>query len=249
MKKEESQASLCRGDRGSRPVRSLMDSVSSDEGPETERLLGSQLPPAVVSAASGRRESLTAPPSPTDSRKKRDHRYRNHLHHLIHWREIWGGEPHKLHESLHRSESMVSLACFKTLSQLVNSDTTAELQQYLDTNKNVNVDDKDENGTTALMCASENGRVAAVRALLAAGADPCASDTDGWTSLAFAARGGHLSVVKELFDAGVLVDSRDCGGWTPLMWASYKGHEDVVALLLEKGADVHAHGNYNIKYV
>lgn len=33
------------------------------------------------------------------------------------------------------------------------------------------------------------------------------------------------------------------------MWASYKGHEDVVALLLEKGADVHAHGNYNIKYV
>ncbi|XP_052757357.1 kinase D-interacting substrate of 220 kDa B isoform X4 [Galleria mellonella] len=246
MKKEESQASLCRGDRGSRPVRSLMDSVSSDEGPETERLLGSQLPPAVVSAASGRRESLTAPPSPTDSRKKRDHRYRNHLHHLIHWREIWGGEPHKLHESLHRSESMVSLACFKTLSQLVNSDTTAELQQYLDTNKNVNVDDKDENGTTALMCASENGRVAAVRALLAAGADPCASDTDGWTSLAFAARGGHLSVVKELFDAGVLVDSRDCGGWTPLMWASYKGHEDVVALLLEKGADVHAHGNYNI---
>lgn len=33
------------------------------------------------------------------------------------------------------------------------------------------------------------------------------------------------------------------------MWASYKGHDDVVALLLEKGADVHAHGNYNIKYV
>lgn len=38
------------------------------------------------------------------------------------------------------------------------------------------------------------------------------------------------------------------GGWSPLMWASYKGHEDIVALLLEKGADVHAHGNFNIKY-
>ncbi|XP_059057143.1 kinase D-interacting substrate of 220 kDa B [Achroia grisella] len=148
--------------------------------------------------------------------------------------------------SLHRSESMVSLACFKTLSQLVNSDTTAELQQYLDNNKNINIDDRDENGTTALMCASENCRVAAVRTLLAAGADACACDADGWTSLAFAARGGHLNVVKELLDAGVHVDSRDCGGWTPLMWASYKGHEDVVALLLEKGADVHAHGNYNI---
>lgn len=39
------------------------------------------------------------------------------------------------------------------------------------------------------------------------------------------------------------------GGWSPLMWASYKGHEEIVSLLLEKGADVHAHGNYNIKYV
>ncbi|XP_072943714.1 uncharacterized protein Arms isoform X2 [Epargyreus clarus] len=147
--------------------------------------------------------------------------------------------------SLHRSESMVSLACFKTLSQLVNSDG-GELHQYLVTNKNINVDDKDENGTTALMCASENGRVAAVRLLLAAGADACASDADGWTPLAFAARGGHLPAVKELLDAGAKVDTRDCGGWTPLMWASYKGHDDVVAILLEKGADVHAHGNYNI---
>ncbi|CAG9783821.1 unnamed protein product [Diatraea saccharalis] len=141
---------------------------------------------------------------------------------------------------------MVSLACFKTLSQLVNSDTATELQQYLANNKNVNIDDRDENGTTALMVACENGRIATLRALLAAGADPCACDADGWTPLAFAARGGHLAVVRELLDAGAKVDSRDCGAWTPLLWASYKGHEDVVALLLEKGADVHAHGNYNI---
>ncbi|XP_060800404.1 kinase D-interacting substrate of 220 kDa B [Amyelois transitella] len=250
MKREDSQS--CAERSGPRPSRSLMDSVSSDEGPETEQLLRSQLPPAVVAAASRRRESLTAPPSPTDSRKKRDHRhhYRNHLQHLIHWRDIWGGEPHnhKGHESLHRSESMVSLACFKTLSQLATGDTsaTAELQQFLNTNKNVNVDDRDENGTTALMCACESGRAAAVRLLLGANADPAAADADGWTPLAFAARGGHLSIVKDLIDAGAKVDSRDCGGWTPLMWASYKGHEEVVAYLLEKGADVHAHGNYNI---
>ncbi|XP_053626108.1 kinase D-interacting substrate of 220 kDa B isoform X11 [Plodia interpunctella] len=150
--------------------------------------------------------------------------------------------------SLHRSESMVSLACFKTLSQLATGDTsaTAELQQFLNSNKNINIDDRDENGTTALMCASDNGRAGAVRLLLGAGADAAAADADGWTPLAFAARGGHLAVVKDLLDAGAKVDSRDCGGWTPLMWASYKGHEEVVAYLLEKGADVHAHGNYNI---
>ncbi|XP_052737479.1 kinase D-interacting substrate of 220 kDa B isoform X3 [Bicyclus anynana] len=245
MKKGDSQYSL--GRVTSRSARLLTESVSSDE-PEAERLLNVQQPPIIVPMGSGRRQSLTAPPSPTDSRKKRDHRqhnYMNHFHHFIHWRDIWGGEPQRAHESLHRSESMVSLACFKTLSQLVNNDGN-ELQNYLASNRNINIDDRDENGTTALMCASESGRVAAVRALLGASADACAADNDGWTSLAFAARGGHLPVVRELLDAGAHVDSRDCGGWTPLMWASYKGHEEIVALLLEKGADVHAHGNYNI---
>ncbi|KAJ8722652.1 hypothetical protein PYW07_003832 [Mythimna separata] len=251
MKKEDSQCGgPSKGVRGSRSVRLLTDSISSDEGPETECLLTAQLQAVVVNPVTRRRESLTAPPSPTESRKKRDshrqHNYRNHLHHLIHWRDIWSGEPHKGHESLHRSESMVSLACFRTLSQLVTSDNLAELQQYIANNKNVSIDDKDENGTTALMLASENGRVAAVRLLLASGADAGAADADGWTPLAFAARGGHLSIAKELLDAGARVDSRDCGGWTPLLWASYKGHEEIVALLLEKGADVHAHGNYNI---
>lgn len=47
-------------------------------------------------------------------------------------------------QSLHRSESMVSLACFRTLSQLTNSDNTNELQQYLASNKNVIIDDRDE---------------------------------------------------------------------------------------------------------
>ncbi|XP_013180376.1 PREDICTED: kinase D-interacting substrate of 220 kDa isoform X4 [Papilio xuthus] len=245
MKNEDIEFGM--GRSGSRPGRLLTDSVSSDE-PETERLLHSQPSPSIMLAGC-RRESLTAPPSPTDFRKKRDHRhhhYKNHLHHLIHWRDRWSGEPHKAHESLHRSESMVSLACFKTLSQLVNNDDVTELQQYLANNKNINIDDKDENGTTALMCAAEQGRVGAVRVLVAAGADVCAADADGWTSLAFAARGGHLLVMRELLDAGAHVDSRDCGGWTPLMWASYKGHDEEVGLLLEKGADVHAHGNYNI---
>lgn len=60
------------------------------------------------------------------------------------------------------------------------------------------------------MCACENGRVAAARMLLAAGADASAADSDGWTPLAFAARGGHLTIAKELLDAGARVDSRDC---------------------------------------
>lgn len=60
------------------------------------------------------------------------------------------------------------------------------------------------------MCASEKGRIDAVRLLVGAGADACAADADGWTPLAFAARGGHLPVVKELLEAGAVVDARDC---------------------------------------
>lgn len=60
------------------------------------------------------------------------------------------------------------------------------------------------------MGACENGRTAAARLLLGAGADANAADADGWTPLAFAARFGHLDIVKELLDAVACVDPRDC---------------------------------------
>lgn len=47
-------------------------------------------------------------------------------------------------QSLHRSESMLSLACYKTLSQLIHNDDTTELLQYIASNKNINIDDRDE---------------------------------------------------------------------------------------------------------
>ncbi|KAJ2952687.1 hypothetical protein O0L34_g7029 [Tuta absoluta] len=101
MKKQGSPSREGRGGSMPRP-RQFTDSLSSEDGPETQRLLSSQLPAAVVAAASGRRQSLTAPPSPTDSRKKHHnrHHYMNHLQHLIHWKEIWG-EPHKGNEVQH----------------------------------------------------------------------------------------------------------------------------------------------------
>ncbi|KAF9421826.1 hypothetical protein HW555_002266 [Spodoptera exigua] len=133
--------------------------------------------------------------------------------------------------SLHRSESMVSLACFRTLSQLVNSDNLAELQQYIANNKNVCIDDKDENGTTALMCASENGRLAAVRMLLGAGADATAADADGWTP---------LGMLELLLTLGTVVVGHRCYGHPT------RGMKKSWHCCWRKGADVHAHGNYNI---
>lgn len=95
MKKSDS---LKGTDGCGRSSRLFSESISSDETPETEQLLSPPFLPSIIVGSSARRQSLTAPPSPTDSRKKHTRHYMNHLHHLIHWRDIWGGEPHKANE-------------------------------------------------------------------------------------------------------------------------------------------------------
>jgi ankyrin repeat protein len=60
----------------------------------------------------------------------------------------------------------------------------------------------DGNGCTRLMRAAESGRLAEVRALLAARADVNASLRAGHTALMLAATEGHLEIVKALLAAG-----------------------------------------------
>ena len=125
----------------------------------------------------------------------------------------------------------------------------------------------DDAGSEALMRAAQTGEADAVRAMLAAGADPADPAVDTFPVLA-AARNGHLDVVDELLeaetspdpggdggplggaavaghveivrrlvDAGAEVDVVDSAGWSPLLWAAYGGHADAVRLLLDAGAD------------
>ncbi|XP_063923502.1 kinase D-interacting substrate of 220 kDa B isoform X3 [Zophobas morio] len=147
-------------------------------------------------------------------------------------------------QTLHRSESMVSL-CFRTLSGFINDDNLPGLKQLLES-KQVQVDDRDENGSTALILAATKGRSAFVRELLAHGADANAEDSDSWTALLCAAKEGHADIVLQLLEHNADIEHRDMGNWTALMWATYKGRVDVVQLLLDKGAEVNAHGNYHI---
>jgi ankyrin repeat-rich membrane spanning protein len=151
---------------------------------------------------------------------------------------------HRTTETLHRSESMVSL-CFRTLSGYINDDNLSGLKNLLES-KQVQVDDRDENGTTALMLAATKGRSAFVRELLTHGADPNVEDSDSWTALLCASKEGHADIVLQLLEHSADIEHRDMGNWTSLMWATYKGRTDVVMLLLDKGAEVNAHGNYHI---
>ncbi|XP_075221124.1 ankyrin repeat-rich membrane spanning isoform X1 [Lycorma delicatula] len=139
---------------------------------------------------------------------------------------------------------MVSL-CYRTLLNFISDDNLVALQSYLE-NKRVLVDDRDENGSTALHFATSKGKLAFVRELINHGADVNLEDNDNWTPLLCAAKEGHTDVCSELLDHGANIEHRDMGGWSALMWATYKGHKNTVALLLERNADVNAHGNYHI---
>ncbi|XP_033219182.1 kinase D-interacting substrate of 220 kDa isoform X2 [Belonocnema kinseyi] len=146
--------------------------------------------------------------------------------------------------TLHRTDSMVSL-CYRNLTSYITDDNLAGLQSYLE-NKRVQVDDRDENGSTALVFAASKGKLHFVRELINHGADVNAEDADNWTALLFAAKEGYVDVCLELLDHGANLEHRDMGGWSALMWATYKGKTNTVSLLLSKGADVNAHGNYHI---
>ncbi|KAI4495270.1 hypothetical protein M0804_001471 [Polistes exclamans] len=146
--------------------------------------------------------------------------------------------------TLHRTDSMVSL-CYRTLASYITDDNLAGLQSFLE-NRRTQVDDRDENGSTALILAAAKGKIQFLRELINYGADVNTEDADNWTALLCAAKEGYTEICSELLDHGANLEHRDMGGWTALMWATYKGRSDTVKLLIARGADVNAHGNFHI---
>nr|CAD7612365.1 unnamed protein product [Timema genevievae] len=117
------------------------------------------------------------------------------------------------HTTLHRSESMVSL-CFRSLVNYITDDNLIGLQNFLE-NKRVQVDDRDENGSTALIVAAGKGKLLFVRELVNHGADVNAEDADNWTALLCAAKEGFTDICVELLEHGADLEHRDLipGEW------------------------------------
>ena len=92
--------------------------------------------------------------------------------------------------------------------------------------------------STPLVDAVRDGDAAAVRALLARGADPdAAAGENGWTPLLHAVHEHRTEAVATLLDGGAGVDRGSSSGMTPLMMAAGYGYDDLVALLLRRGAN------------
>ena len=100
------------------------------------------------------------------------------------------------------------------------------------------VNQKDNDGSTALMNASYYGHKEMVGILLEGGADVNQKDKYGQTELMRASYCGHKEVVGILLEGGADVNQKDNDGETALIWAAEKGYKDVVEVLLEGGADV-----------
>jgi ankyrin repeat protein len=97
-------------------------------------------------------------------------------------------------------------------------------------------------GFTALDWAARNGRAGAIRALVAAGADPNALDhgPNGWTALMHAVHKGQRAALAALLAGGADANARARNGTTALMLAAGQGELELVEDLLASGADPHA---------
>jgi ankyrin repeat protein len=94
-------------------------------------------------------------------------------------------------------------------------------------------------GETALMTAARTGKVGAVKALLAHGADINFKESRrGQTALMWAAAEGNTAVVEELVERGADIHAKTKSGFTPLLFAVREGRIGVVQALLKIGADV-----------
>lgn len=100
----------------------------------------------------------------------------------------------------------------------------------------LDVQQKNMAGDTAVMQASAQGELAWVTALAKRGGD--LNPATGWTPLHYAAGNGHLSVVEYLLSRQVRIDAFSPNRTTPLMMAARANSLEAVRLLVARGARV-----------
>jgi uncharacterized caspase-like protein len=122
-----------------------------------------------------------------------------------------------------------------SLINAVNKGDIKVVRAVLD--KGVNVNEKDEWGSTALHRAASTGNSDIVRILLDKGANVNEKDERESTALHEAVLYGYPDIVQLLLDRGANVHAQNWLGYTPLHYAAAWGYSDIVQLLLNRGVD------------
>ena len=102
---------------------------------------------------------------------------------------------------------------------------------------------KEENQSSDLLTAVDEGRNNVVQELLDSGIDPNKdASSDGAYPLHLASLKGNKEIVQILLDNGAKIDLRATNKdkATPLAWAAFFGQKAVVSLLIEVGAPINA---------
>lgn len=92
------------------------------------------------------------------------------------------------------------------ISVLAISGTAEDMLSYLNKNPEVDVNEADENGYTALHLACDRGNIAVAQLLLSRGADMNIKDADDFTALELADISGHDDIVELLKSTKVKPD-------------------------------------------
>ena len=103
---------------------------------------------------------------------------------------------------------------------------------------NIDLEVRDQAGSTALLEAAASGNPQVVQLLLAGGADTAVVDNSGYTLLMEAAWGGEEAVVElALNQPNIDLEAMSVHGETALLVAAEEGHKQVVLQLLARGAN------------
>lgn len=117
-----------------------------------------------------------------------------------------------------------------SIHEFIKSGSEYELAFVLD--RNLNIDQRDSRGRTALHIAAANGQLATVKQLLLAGANSKIVDDYGFSSLHWAAQNGELEIVRFLVEEVELKSDEDRFNREPAALAKANGHKIVSEYLI-----------------
>jgi TonB family protein len=120
------------------------------------------------------------------------------------------------------------------LMRAVKSENLGSIKKLL--SQNVNINEKDDFGWTALFYAVARGDKNIVKALLDKGADLNAADDEQYTPLMRATAYNHLSIVKLLIERKAEVNRKDVDDDTAMIIATRNKHKKIIEALTRAGA-------------
>ncbi|XP_059487078.1 ankyrin repeat and death domain-containing protein 1A-like isoform X2 [Neocloeon triangulifer] len=118
-----------------------------------------------------------------------------------------------------------------------------EVLELLLLQENLERDEQDEDGNTALHVAADNQQTLAVQTLLEAGCPPDTENKKGYTALHLASSKGCRCIIDYLLQHGASIDYRCKEGNTALHVSCLANELETTELLMNKGADVNALNN------